>query len=163
MEGCCIGFTKFCTALLTSSDPKLREIPNHILQQVLKWQISLFECYLNFHNARSILMMVVVERWRSPISDPSLSVLCLPFYPFVILFPGSVCPSDPPRYVSDEAGSGFANAYSRRVGSRGEQHLSPTAGPQHQHTAGDSRSPTAPELGSDTWLAPGTPPLQSLL
>ncbi|XP_047675030.1 thyroid adenoma-associated protein homolog isoform X1 [Tachysurus fulvidraco] len=35
VEGCCIGFTKFCTALLTSSDPKLREIPNHILQQGL--------------------------------------------------------------------------------------------------------------------------------
>ncbi|XP_026787175.3 thyroid adenoma-associated protein homolog isoform X1 [Pangasianodon hypophthalmus] len=35
VEGCCIGFTKFCAALLTSSDPKLREIPNHILQQGL--------------------------------------------------------------------------------------------------------------------------------
>ncbi|KAI5613059.1 thyroid adenoma-associated protein-like isoform X3, partial [Silurus asotus] len=35
VEGCCIGFTKFCTALLTSSDPKLREIPNDILQQGL--------------------------------------------------------------------------------------------------------------------------------
>ncbi|XP_060763342.1 tRNA (32-2'-O)-methyltransferase regulator THADA isoform X2 [Neoarius graeffei] len=35
VEGCCIGFTKFCTALLTSSDPKLREIPNHLLQQGL--------------------------------------------------------------------------------------------------------------------------------
>ncbi|KAK3538827.1 hypothetical protein QTP86_015956 [Hemibagrus guttatus] len=35
VEGCCIGFTKFCTALLTSSDPKLREIPNRILQQGL--------------------------------------------------------------------------------------------------------------------------------
>ncbi|XP_058231705.1 thyroid adenoma-associated protein homolog isoform X2 [Hemibagrus wyckioides] len=35
VEGCCIGFTKFCTVLLTSSDPKLREIPNRILQQGL--------------------------------------------------------------------------------------------------------------------------------
>ncbi|KAF5901036.1 thyroid adenoma-associated protein isoform X1, partial [Clarias magur] len=35
VEGCCIGFTKFCTALLISPDPKLREIPNQILQQGL--------------------------------------------------------------------------------------------------------------------------------
>ncbi|XP_072521074.1 tRNA (32-2'-O)-methyltransferase regulator THADA [Salminus brasiliensis] len=35
VEGCCIGFTKFCAALLTSSDPELREIPGHMLQQGL--------------------------------------------------------------------------------------------------------------------------------
>ncbi|KAL7836832.1 hypothetical protein AOLI_G00281160 [Acnodon oligacanthus] len=35
VEGCCIGFTKFCAALLASSDPELREIPGHILQQGL--------------------------------------------------------------------------------------------------------------------------------
>ncbi|KAM9447169.1 tRNA (32-2'-O)-methyltransferase regulator THADA isoform 2-T2 [Clarias gariepinus] len=35
VEGCCIGFTKFCTALLISTDPKHREIPNRILQQGL--------------------------------------------------------------------------------------------------------------------------------
>ncbi|XP_062874157.1 tRNA (32-2'-O)-methyltransferase regulator THADA [Trichomycterus rosablanca] len=35
VEGCCIGFTKFCAALLSSSDPELREIPNLILQQGL--------------------------------------------------------------------------------------------------------------------------------
>lgn len=65
------------------------------------------------------------------------------------LFPGSVRPSDPPQYVSDETGRGFADACSRRVGSRGEQHVSPAAGPQHQHTAGDSQSLATPELGPD--------------
>lgn len=66
MEGCCIGFTKFCTALLTSSDPKLREIPNQILQQVLKWQILLytfqFEFFKNISGILMMMMMVVVSR-----------------------------------------------------------------------------------------------------
>ncbi|XP_035385990.1 thyroid adenoma-associated protein homolog isoform X1 [Electrophorus electricus] len=35
VEGCCIGFTKFCGALLASSDPELKVIPGHILQQGL--------------------------------------------------------------------------------------------------------------------------------
>ncbi|XP_043096293.1 thyroid adenoma-associated protein homolog isoform X2 [Puntigrus tetrazona] len=35
VEGCCIGFTKFCRALLSSSDPEIREIPSLILKQGL--------------------------------------------------------------------------------------------------------------------------------
>ncbi|KTG32675.1 hypothetical protein cypCar_00004024 [Cyprinus carpio] len=35
VEGCCIGFTKFCRALLSSSDPEIREIPLLILKQGL--------------------------------------------------------------------------------------------------------------------------------
>ncbi|KAK7164223.1 hypothetical protein R3I94_002828 [Phoxinus phoxinus] len=35
VEGCCIGFTKFCRALLCSSDPEIKEIPPLILQQGL--------------------------------------------------------------------------------------------------------------------------------
>ncbi|XP_051979593.1 thyroid adenoma-associated protein homolog [Xyrauchen texanus] len=35
VEGCCIGFTKFCRALLSSNDPEIREIPTLILQQGL--------------------------------------------------------------------------------------------------------------------------------
>ncbi|XP_030647585.1 thyroid adenoma-associated protein homolog [Chanos chanos] len=35
VEGCCVGFTKFCTALLHSSDPDLRQIPSDMLQQGL--------------------------------------------------------------------------------------------------------------------------------
>lgn len=35
VEGCCIGFTKFCRTLLSSSDPEVREIPAFMLQQGL--------------------------------------------------------------------------------------------------------------------------------
>ncbi|XP_059407167.1 thyroid adenoma-associated protein homolog isoform X2 [Carassius carassius] len=35
VEGCCIGFTKFCRALLSSSDPVIREISPLILKQGL--------------------------------------------------------------------------------------------------------------------------------
>ncbi|XP_065106767.2 tRNA (32-2'-O)-methyltransferase regulator THADA isoform X2 [Paramisgurnus dabryanus] len=35
VEGCCIGFTKFCRTLLSSSDLEVREIPATILQQGL--------------------------------------------------------------------------------------------------------------------------------
>ncbi|XP_056602907.1 thyroid adenoma-associated protein homolog [Triplophysa dalaica] len=35
VEGCCIGFTKFCRTLLSSSNPEVREIPALILQQGL--------------------------------------------------------------------------------------------------------------------------------
>ncbi|XP_076846062.1 tRNA (32-2'-O)-methyltransferase regulator THADA isoform X2 [Brachyhypopomus gauderio] len=35
VEGCCIGFTKFCGALLASSNPEFKVIPGHILQQGL--------------------------------------------------------------------------------------------------------------------------------
>ncbi|XP_066509917.1 tRNA (32-2'-O)-methyltransferase regulator THADA-like [Hoplias malabaricus] len=35
VEGCCIGFIKFCSALLTSYDPQLRAIPGNMLQQGL--------------------------------------------------------------------------------------------------------------------------------
>uniref|UniRef100_A0A671R447 Thyroid adenoma-associated protein homolog n=1 Tax=Sinocyclocheilus anshuiensis TaxID=1608454 RepID=A0A671R447_9TELE len=35
VEGCCIGFTKFCRALLSSSDPEIRESPPLILKQGL--------------------------------------------------------------------------------------------------------------------------------
>lgn len=34
VEGCCIGFTKFCASLLSSSDPELWDIPAHMLKQV---------------------------------------------------------------------------------------------------------------------------------
>ncbi|XP_019956479.2 tRNA (32-2'-O)-methyltransferase regulator THADA [Paralichthys olivaceus] len=36
VEGCCIGFTKFCASLLSSSDPELRDIPAHMLKQGLQ-------------------------------------------------------------------------------------------------------------------------------
>ncbi|KAJ8286052.1 hypothetical protein GJAV_G00034000 [Gymnothorax javanicus] len=35
VEGCCVGFTKFCTALLSSGDPELQDIPAHMLKQGL--------------------------------------------------------------------------------------------------------------------------------
>ncbi|XP_058491311.1 thyroid adenoma-associated protein homolog [Solea solea] len=36
VEGCCIGFTKFCASLLSSSDQELREIPAHMLKEGLQ-------------------------------------------------------------------------------------------------------------------------------
>ncbi|KAJ0041712.1 hypothetical protein NL108_007923, partial [Boleophthalmus pectinirostris] len=36
VEGCCIGFTKFCACLLRSNDPELKEIPADMLKQVLQ-------------------------------------------------------------------------------------------------------------------------------
>ncbi|XP_055079941.1 thyroid adenoma-associated protein homolog [Periophthalmus magnuspinnatus] len=36
VEGCCIGFTKFCACLLRSNDPELNEIPTDMLKQVLQ-------------------------------------------------------------------------------------------------------------------------------
>ncbi|KAF0033857.1 hypothetical protein F2P81_013923 [Scophthalmus maximus] len=35
VEGCCIGFTKFCAALLSSNDPEFRDIPAYMLKQGL--------------------------------------------------------------------------------------------------------------------------------
>ncbi|XP_053726379.1 thyroid adenoma-associated protein homolog isoform X1 [Synchiropus splendidus] len=43
VEGCCVGFTRFCGSLLGSSDSDLKEIPAHVLRQglqVLKSQSS---------------------------------------------------------------------------------------------------------------------------
>lgn len=34
VEGCCIGFTKFCASLLSSSDAEIRDIPARMLKQV---------------------------------------------------------------------------------------------------------------------------------
>lgn len=34
VEGCCIGFTKFCASLLSSVDPELNYIPAQMLKQV---------------------------------------------------------------------------------------------------------------------------------
>nr|XP_029493834.1 thyroid adenoma-associated protein homolog isoform X1 [Oncorhynchus nerka] len=36
VEGCCVGFTRFCACLLSSSDPELRDIPAHMLKQGLE-------------------------------------------------------------------------------------------------------------------------------
>ncbi|XP_044227695.1 thyroid adenoma-associated protein homolog [Thunnus albacares] len=36
VEGCCVGFTKFCACLLSSNDPHLRDIPAHMLKQGLQ-------------------------------------------------------------------------------------------------------------------------------
>ncbi|XP_056233315.1 thyroid adenoma-associated protein homolog [Seriola aureovittata] len=36
VEGCCIGFTKFCASLLSSSDPEFRDIPAQMLKQGLQ-------------------------------------------------------------------------------------------------------------------------------
>uniref|UniRef100_A0A3B4ZZQ2 Thyroid adenoma-associated protein homolog n=1 Tax=Stegastes partitus TaxID=144197 RepID=A0A3B4ZZQ2_9TELE len=36
VEGCCIGFTKFCACLLSSNDPELRDIPAQMLKQGLQ-------------------------------------------------------------------------------------------------------------------------------
>ncbi|XP_036383176.1 thyroid adenoma-associated protein homolog [Megalops cyprinoides] len=35
VEGCCVGFTKFCAALLSSGNPELQEIPAQMLKQGL--------------------------------------------------------------------------------------------------------------------------------
>lgn len=34
VEGCCIGFTKFCVTLLSSSDAEIRDIPADMLNEV---------------------------------------------------------------------------------------------------------------------------------
>ncbi|XP_041793146.1 thyroid adenoma-associated protein homolog isoform X2 [Chelmon rostratus] len=36
VEGCCLGFTKFCASLLSSSDSEFRDIPVHMLKQGLQ-------------------------------------------------------------------------------------------------------------------------------
>ncbi|XP_020513692.2 tRNA (32-2'-O)-methyltransferase regulator THADA [Labrus bergylta] len=36
VEGCCVGFTRFCASLLSSSDAELRDIPAHMLKQGLQ-------------------------------------------------------------------------------------------------------------------------------
>ncbi|XP_034152617.1 thyroid adenoma-associated protein homolog isoform X2 [Esox lucius] len=36
VEGCCVGFTRFCASLLSSSDPEHRDIPSHMLKQGLE-------------------------------------------------------------------------------------------------------------------------------
>ncbi|XP_068995115.1 tRNA (32-2'-O)-methyltransferase regulator THADA [Embiotoca jacksoni] len=36
VEGCCIGFTKFCASLLSSNDPELKDIPGQMLKQGLQ-------------------------------------------------------------------------------------------------------------------------------
>ncbi|XP_038151490.1 thyroid adenoma-associated protein homolog isoform X1 [Cyprinodon tularosa] len=36
VEGCCLGFTKFCTSLLSSNDPDLQDIPAQILKEGLQ-------------------------------------------------------------------------------------------------------------------------------
>ncbi|CAJ1068273.1 thyroid adenoma-associated protein homolog isoform X1 [Xyrichtys novacula] len=36
VEGCCVGFTRFCTSLLCSGDEELRDIPAHMLKQGLQ-------------------------------------------------------------------------------------------------------------------------------
>ncbi|XP_024861145.1 thyroid adenoma-associated protein homolog [Kryptolebias marmoratus] len=36
VEGCCIGFTKFCSSLLSSPDPQLKDIPTQILKEGLQ-------------------------------------------------------------------------------------------------------------------------------
>ncbi|XP_076007130.1 tRNA (32-2'-O)-methyltransferase regulator THADA-like [Genypterus blacodes] len=36
VEGCCVGFIKFCASLLSSSDPEFREIPTLMLKQGLQ-------------------------------------------------------------------------------------------------------------------------------
>nr|XP_046243358.1 thyroid adenoma-associated protein homolog [Scatophagus argus] len=36
VEGCCVGFTKFCASLLSSSDTEIKDIPAHMLKQGLQ-------------------------------------------------------------------------------------------------------------------------------
>ncbi|XP_062273526.1 tRNA (32-2'-O)-methyltransferase regulator THADA [Scomber scombrus] len=36
VEGCCVGFTKFCACLLSNNDPQFRNIPAHMLTQGLQ-------------------------------------------------------------------------------------------------------------------------------
>ncbi|KAM7018971.1 tRNA (32-2'-O)-methyltransferase regulator THADA [Tautogolabrus adspersus] len=36
VEGCCVGFTRFCASLLSSSDAELKDIPAHMLKQGLQ-------------------------------------------------------------------------------------------------------------------------------
>ncbi|XP_024130967.1 thyroid adenoma-associated protein homolog isoform X2 [Oryzias melastigma] len=36
IEGCCVGFTKFCSCLLSCSDPKIKDIPVQMLKQGLQ-------------------------------------------------------------------------------------------------------------------------------
>lgn len=38
VEGCCIGFTKFCASLLRSNDQELKEIPADMLKQVSSYE-----------------------------------------------------------------------------------------------------------------------------
>lgn len=45
VEGCCIGFTKFCASLLSSSDPELRDIPAQMLKKVSDGAFSGWKLY----------------------------------------------------------------------------------------------------------------------
>lgn len=46
VEGCCIGFTKFCASLLSSSDAEIRDIPAQMLKEV------------------SVLLCILANKWR---------------------------------------------------------------------------------------------------
>ncbi|XP_077377667.1 tRNA (32-2'-O)-methyltransferase regulator THADA isoform X2 [Festucalex cinctus] len=117
VEGCCVGFTKFCSALLGSSDPELKKIPSHMLQQVNcgfsrlcclnKWRrflltmsslsLFLFPCF-SLSLLRSFLLSLSLSLcWPLLLSSPSL-----PFSPslwFCLLF-RFLLPLPPPLLFS---------------------------------------------------------------
>ncbi|XP_013770425.1 thyroid adenoma-associated protein homolog isoform X2 [Pundamilia nyererei] len=99
VEGCCIGFTKFCASLLSSSDPELRDIPAQMLKkglQVVQCLRStsvtrraaglpmLILCILSAEEAskaRPLLahsMQTLLETARTPLNDDWDQTLDLP-------------------------------------------------------------------------------------
>lgn len=71
MEGCCIGFTKFCVTLLSSSDAEIRDIPADMLEEVSEEVTS-----MDFLSTSSDVGLLVYS-WRS-VSPQGLKVVQSP-------------------------------------------------------------------------------------
>ncbi|CAG5923171.1 unnamed protein product [Menidia menidia] len=75
VEGCCVGFTKFCATLLSSSDPELKEIP----AQMLKQGLEVVRCHRSTSVTRRaaglpMLILCVVSAEEASKSRPLLAI-----------------------------------------------------------------------------------------
>ncbi|KAM9743067.1 tRNA (32-2'-O)-methyltransferase regulator THADA [Menidia menidia] len=75
VEGCCVGFTKFCATLLSSSDPEIKEIP----AQMLKQGLEVVRCHRSTSVTRRaaglpMLILCVVSAEEASKSRPLLAI-----------------------------------------------------------------------------------------
>uniref|UniRef100_A0A3P8UEC5 Si:ch211-225b11.4 n=1 Tax=Amphiprion percula TaxID=161767 RepID=A0A3P8UEC5_AMPPE len=74
VEGCCIGFTKFCASLLSSTDPELQDIPAQMLKQGLQVVQSLRSTSVTRRAAGlPMLILCVVSAEEASKSRPLLA------------------------------------------------------------------------------------------
>uniref|UniRef100_A0A3Q2Z881 Si:ch211-225b11.4 n=1 Tax=Hippocampus comes TaxID=109280 RepID=A0A3Q2Z881_HIPCM len=113
VEGCSVGFTRYCSALLSSSEPEFKDIPSKMLQQCAAGELQAENC------SKSVLPhnVCAVHTLQALVRGSSLGVAILKFAPSVAILALTLL-SSPCWAMRNAALQLYSSLCSRMLGQR---------------------------------------------